>query len=262
MTAQDISSSANPVFDNPYLYENILVNLRMQDLLRCLRVSHEWKDYIDGSRKLQQKLFFLPDDHKIQQFIPDRTRGSGCFLCEGFLVSPPGSLEDTVEEPGYLAHPLVIDHKRPQLHRNRDYNLCADMQTWRRMTQNLPTKSSCTRMLLTQPSVPHTMMVSFSYSPTVDGGFMTSDAYVHDQHEWMTWGNVVDTTLERLKAFQDSGDLDAEKSVYELARRVDDIEIFFARDPSGRFLYDQYQQGSKRNCSRCGGVIRLIAMSL
>ncbi len=64
-----MSSAGEKVSDTYELLEMILVRSSTRDILLSQRVSKQWKEVIENSKKLQQALFMSPIEHSDGPFV-------------------------------------------------------------------------------------------------------------------------------------------------------------------------------------------------
>ncbi|PSK51690.1 hypothetical protein B9Z65_2957 [Elsinoe australis] len=174
------------VISNPYLLEMILASLPMQDILRCQRVSKEWKTLIDTSSTLRKKLFLLPRDRPIRITTRKRTHIQHCFTCNGvgewregpldpqpvpdldpsdsrydFIMGIHDWLKDR-DEPElrncYITHPLMIKQDAEQYQAWEFELSMSDADMWS-MLSDRSKNPSWANMFITQPTVPFMIMV-------------------------------------------------------------------------------------------------------
>lgn len=87
------STLAAKVFSVPELLENILRNLEVVDIMRCLEVNRTFRDTIEASSKLQTCLFLQPAPKGTMAHCPFRFKNFKCFCNLSFTLDPDNEVE-------------------------------------------------------------------------------------------------------------------------------------------------------------------------
>ncbi|KAF2225101.1 hypothetical protein BDZ85DRAFT_88469 [Elsinoe ampelina] len=262
------SAVAATFFANPYLIENVLYLLPMQDLLRCMRVSSDWKRLIDSSARLQRNLFMRPSAlPPIPLFVHDTENEdiseqytSACYASP---VHPPETLDDTKPKFGYLTNPLLIDqdyttcprlrvkHDKPKTF--RELTLTGGDERFLAMLREAPSQPSWTKMYITQPP---TNLIKFLFvRANRERRFANKEVVLVNYEGPLTWGHIAKWTNNMMRAPSGMTDL------FKAEEREEDFDdegvrmwcefTLIPQDKDIFFLYDRGHPGEGETCGKC-----------
>ncbi|KAF2225100.1 hypothetical protein BDZ85DRAFT_317700 [Elsinoe ampelina] len=260
----EMSAACAAVLGNPYLFEYIFSKLRMQDLLRCMRVATEWKKYIDGSIKLQQTLFFRPIETSIV-VVPSNSYWFGSCSCGVRAMCPPETLEEGRDNArqGYVTHPLLVKQPRDktepastqktswQLEPTAGFETQGGSRSFKHLMLAFSDRPSWTRMLVAQPPI-HDIHVH--WTTTRNGS--TAVPYSRriqtlDTSKGITWGDICTAILET-----------PQRGWRDHSEAVDGIEMdrFFV--PGCFAIYNRPHADEGKFCEVCHKQHRSLVMEV
>ncbi|KAG8627064.1 hypothetical protein KVT40_004547 [Elsinoe batatas] len=259
----EMSAACETVLTNPYLFEHIFSKLRMLDLLRCMRVSNEWKKHIDSSVKLQQTLFFQPIETSIVVVPSIDKHWFACRSCDVSAVYPPEVLYEgdfeTVQ--GYITHPLLINQVQDTIDaaftEGKTYreqptssvNIHGGTAAFAKLVRDYPERPSWTRMLVAQPSPEFVYLrwltpIGRNERQELDYGIWASET-----DNGITWGTLCTAILKH-------------QGVTDSERRIGGIEMNRFYVPAGFAIYDRPHPEDGHFCEACQKQHRSLVMEV
>lgn len=149
----DSESAMNKVLGVIELLESVLVHVNTRTLLLSQRVSTNWNNVINGSMKLQKKLFFLPVKD-IEEMV-----SLGSVEKNAQVIVWQSRSEPNTQPEVYLLNPLILQEDYHDAANTYDDTHDAQRSYWfpeniaRDTISTRRGKSSWERMLISQPLV-------------------------------------------------------------------------------------------------------------
>ena len=187
-----MSSTAQSVFGTAELLEAVLYTLPTQDLLLAQRVCTTWRDAIQGSKKIQQALFFrpiavvdaacgLPEESQYQLRVSQTTanRIKDDLLFHDDEAEP----DDTWHEKSSLEPMKQLLGNTLAVNSDGYFNI--------QFFHDLPKTSTCHNMFITQPAI---MSCKFTIMGKVDG-IVCDFTETISEEEGITVGRLLDHVI-------------------------------------------------------------------